>query len=83
MFLSGPCPKCMGWLERDRDEYGPFIRCMSCGKHWDLLVPSSEVLDQLVKPRSHAYGVHDAAGGVKRQRVAEFYGVVYSFRSRR
>ena len=33
----GPCPKCGGTLAYGEDRYGPYVRCLHCGKLIDLL----------------------------------------------
>lgn len=51
--LDGICPRCGGVLQAMRDDYGPYVRCLNCGRHVDLLQPSPEQLDLLKKVASH------------------------------
>ena len=47
------CNRCKGLLEALSDEFGPYIHCMSCGRLTDLLAPTPEILELLVKVDGH------------------------------
>ena len=50
------CVRCKGLVVAASDEYGPYLDCMSCGRHTDLLAPTPEILALLTKIRG-AWGV--------------------------
>lgn len=69
MGIDFTCSKCGGRLQQASDDYGPFVRCLCCGKHWDLLQPSPEVLAVLAANRASkgtwavTKGSHDRPDG--------------------
>ena len=88
--MTDTCPKCSGWLEPKADDFGPYLRCLFCGTHIDLLkLPQSE-LDLLAqfpglgarKDVSHAVsGIKSKSG--HRRRDPGYYGAVQHYPARR
>lgn len=40
-----PCPRCCGFVQLDRDQYGPYLCCVQCGWHKDLPATPSTAQD--------------------------------------
>ena len=37
------CPKCRGYVHLQSDQYGPYLCCINCGKHFPITLPVPEL----------------------------------------
>ena len=60
------CARCNGLLEALSDAFGPYIRCVACGRLTDLLAPTPDILALLVKIDGHRpIGLSHNLGGAR------------------